>query len=416
MTTTVAAADAPVGAPYQWPVVRAVNRVARGRSGKVTRLPGVEELVDAARRTVGSHDLGADDFREPLGVLLGALDEQADLTPVGRWFARGALLTALVNRGLVARALVRDPAIAARPVGPAIVVVGLPRSGTTLLQRLLSLDPDTRSLRQWEAQAPAPPPRVDADPGDPRIRASQRATWLLDRLAPDARVLHPTGPRLPTECVSLFANSLASLEFGVIHQVPRYVRWCLQADMAAPYAYYATQLQVLGRHGARVRWVLKSPAHLFWTEHLLATLPEAVIVQVHRDPGEVMASYCGLVEVHTAISARVVGRAAIGPFWTDVWCEGVRRAEQVRRDVPLSRWVDVRYRDLVADPVGAVAAVYDHVGDRFPDALAAAVRQGMDDDPRPRRRVAARPTLARYGLDAGTVQASFGAAAGVRRH
>lgn len=413
---TATAAVGPVETPYQWWLVRAANRAARMRGGAASRLPGVEELVQAARRATGSDDLGGDDFLEPLGVLLRALDEEADLTPVGRWFARGALLGALVNRIRIARALADDPAIAARPVGPAIVVVGLPRSGTTLLQRLLSLDPDTRSLRQWEAQQPAPPPQVDADPGDPRIRASRRATWLLDRLAPDARVLHPTGARLPTECVGLFANSLTSLEFGVIHQVPRYVRWCLQADMAVRYAYYATQLQVLGRHGARARWALKSPAHLFWTQHLLAALPESVIVQVHRDPEEVIASYCGLVEVHTAISARAVDRAAIGPFWTDVWCEGVRRAEQVRRDAPSARWLDVRYRDLVADPVGTVAGIYDHVGEPFPDALAAAVRRGMDDDPRPRRQVATRPSLARYGLDAHTVRERFEAASGVRRH
>lgn len=92
----------------------------------------------------------------------------------------------------------------------------------------------------------------------------------MDRIAPAARALHPTGPRLPTECVALFANSFASPEYGVIYQIPSYVRWALATDMRPHYAYYAQQLQLLARHDQRDRWALKSPAHLFWIDELTA--------------------------------------------------------------------------------------------------------------------------------------------------
>jgi hypothetical protein len=152
------------------------------------------------------------------------------------------------------------------------VIIGLPRTGTTLLQHLLAQDPAHRVLRNWEATSPAPPPRA-GDDADPRIVASERGMKLLDYLAPDARALHPVAPTLPTECVTLFSNSCASLELATINFVPSYLRFCLEAVMAPHYDYFRRQLLTLQWHDPRERWLLKSPAHLFWVGELLDALP-----------------------------------------------------------------------------------------------------------------------------------------------
>ena len=387
--------------PYTWPPLRAYNVLADRVPRLARSLGTVPELHAEAlaaagpapgaspegSEVFGSEAFGSEVFGDPsylagLEAFRAALSGEADLSPAGRFFARGAIVSALTNRVLVQRELAEDPGLLRRPVGPAMVVLGLPRSGTTLLQHLLSLDPANRSLRQWEANRPAPAPVVGAESSDPRVQAAERATRVLDRIAPAARTLHPTGPRLPCECVTLFANSFASLEFSAIYQVPSYTSWCLGTDMRPHYAYYVTQLQVLGRHDHRDRWALKSPAHLFWMDELAQALPEATLIQLHRDPTEVLGSYCSLAAVLAATNARHVDRAAIGGFWVRTWVEGVRRARQARLTLPAARVHDVRYTELVADPVGCVARIYDACGIPFSGRFEAAIRSYLDGEGR----------------------------------
>jgi hypothetical protein len=384
----------------QWAPVRAFNALA-GRLPRLSPdLPVFDDLVaEAARQAPGATAPAPEDdgWRPGLAAFLAALRSEADLTPAGRRFAHGAIVSALVNRMSVEQAVAADAAIVGRPVGPAIVVVGLPRSGTTLLQHLLSLDPDNRSLRQWEAVRPVPPPGADPVADAQRIRAAERSTWLGDHLTPHARVLHPTGPRLPTECVSLFSHSFASLELAVLYHVPSYTRWCLQTDMRPHYAFYARQLQVLARHERRSRWALKSPAHLFWIDELTTALPESRVVALHRDPLDVLSSFCRLVTVLTSVTKRRPAPHEVGALWSGVWAEGLRRATAARSRLPADRWIDVQYDDLLTDPVGTVAAVYEAFGYRFGPGFANAIRDHVAAHPQ--RRSGVHYSLADFGLD-----------------
>ena len=394
---------------YRWLPLRLYNAVADRVPPVAGSLGRVDELHDEATRATGLTDFGDPAYRPALEALHAAFGAEADLTAAGRRFARGAMVGALTNRLTIQRELSAEPDIARRAVGPAIVVLGLPRSGTTLLQNLLALDPANRSLRQWEASTPAPPPLVGAESTDPRVRASERVTWLLDHIAPAARVLHPTGPRLPTECVTLFANSFASLELSAIYQVPSYTDWVLSADMRPHYAYYATQLRLLAWHDHRERWSLKSPAHLFWVDELVQALPEARIVALHRNPAEVLGSFCSLASVMAATNARVVDRDAIGTFWVKTWAGGVARAEQARRGPAGSRVRDLRYADLVADPVGAVAGLYQSWDFQLSDSFVAAMRDYLGRNPQ-HRGGAHRYSLTDFGWSGDAVQDIFAAA------
>lgn len=398
--------------PPLWAPLRVYNAVAPRLPWADARLPSRPELVAGVLREVPGAvpaDLADDGWTAGLDAFLSALRTEADLTPAGCRFAHGVLRSGLTNRLRIQRALAAHADIAGRPVGPALVVVGLPRSGTTLLQHLLSLDTHNRSLRQWEASCPVPSPGADPDADRRRMRSAERSTWLLDRLLPQARVLHPTGPALPTECVTLFANSFASLELGVIYQVPSYVDWCLQTDMRPHYAFYARQLQVLARHEHRARWSLKSPAHLFWLDELTEALPESRIVFLRRDPIDVLSSFCRLVMVMSAATARWVDPHAVGAYWSRVWAEGVRRATAARARIAPERWVDVEYRDLVADPVGTVSDVYDACGLPFGDGLARALREHLAAHPRQSSTI--RYSLEGFGLDADEQRRRFEQAA-----
>ena len=331
----------------------------RARPGALSLDP--EELVATARVRAGRHDLdltrpGTASFAEPLEVLAQSLDHEADLTPAGRYFAREQLLTSLANRIGLTEVLADDGGIATSDLAPAIVIVGLPRSGTTFLQHLLARDPAHRSLHHWEAAHPAAPRSPTADLA--AQRAMDRSLRLLDYLAPDARVLHPVATREPTECVTLFSNSFASLELATMHQVPSYLRWCLDHDLHDAYDEYALQLKVLQRRERRPRWLLKCPAHLFWPEQLLRVLPGATVVQIHRDPLEVLGSFCSLSAVLCGIGSDRVDLPAIGAAWAPAWAEGLDRMASARARWPETPIVDVDYRELLADPLGAVGRIY----------------------------------------------------------
>jgi hypothetical protein len=320
-----------------------------------------DDLVAAARRRAGRHDLDltrpeSAGFAEPLEVLTRSLEDEADLTPAGRYFAREQLLTSLANRLALTQVLAADEQIGASQLAPAIVIVGLPRSGTTFLQHLLARDPAHRSLHHWEAAHPAAPRSPDDDLA--AQRAMDRSLRLLDYLAPDARVLHPVDTLEPTECVTLFSNSFASLELATMHQVPSYLRWCLDHDLHDAYDEYALQLRVLQSRERRPRWLLKCPAHLFWPDQLLRVLPGATVVQIHRDPLEVLGSFCSLSAVLCGIGSDHVDLEAIGASWAPAWAAGLDRMAGARARWPGTPVVDVDYRELLADPLGTVGRIY----------------------------------------------------------
>lgn len=350
---------------------RAVNAIARAAARVGMRGPSLDEdaIVEAAESATGYSDFGSVEYVEPMGVLLDSLRREARLTPLGRYFARGMVQHALENRLRLTNDWSAHPEILEERIVRPLFVVGLPRTGTTILQHLLSLDPAHRSLLGWEAASPSPPPERATYDTDPRITGSARTSRLVDYLAPEARVLHPVGPQTPTECVTLFVNSFASLETTTINWLPSYLEWCLAADYRPHYAFYARQLQQLQWKAPGERWLLKSPAHVFWLDIVLETFPDACIVMTHRDPLDAVTSYCSLSSVLMAIGSDHVDLAGLGPTWSSTWAQGLERAAQTRDRYGDARFVDVQYDDLLADGPGTVRRIYEHFSFRFDPAM-----------------------------------------------
>lgn len=391
------------GRPHRPLLVRVANHVGRAVEPLVPRAAQLDSdnLIETARRRRGleRYDLpGVPGSRHLLALeaLVSALSDEAVLTPAGRYFSRGQLISSLVNRLELAAALEQDPTLRGLPLSPALVIVGLPRSGTTLLQHLLARDPEHRFVRHWEAARPCTPRGAEGERS--ARRAMDRSLKLLDYLAPDARSLHPVGTSEPTECVTLFSNSFASLELATMHQIPSYLDWCLTNDLAFAYDEYAQQLRVLQRNETRSRWLLKSPAHLFWLDQLGRVLPGARVIRVHRDPLEVLGSFCSLAAVLSGISSDRIECAAIGARWAPAWATALSRAAEARREWPDDRWVDIAYTDLVADPLAEVRRIYAHFGLELRDATEASMASYLAAQPRSSTG-AHRYTLAQFGLD-----------------
>jgi hypothetical protein len=368
-----------------------------------------ESLLRGARRVTRLSDFGDEGFRPALRRLLQSYEEEAPLSPSGRLLRRIDFVDMLANRLRVERRIAREPRIADAPVRSPLIVTGLPRTGTTLLQRLLSLDPDARALLTWEAMWPAPLSRRRTGPADPRIRHTRRLVWMARRLMPGIDRIHPLDPEGPEECTRLLDSSFRWAYFAVESRLPGYAAWLASQGpdaMVPAYHWYARQLQVLqSQRAASGRWVLKSPAHLWNLPALLHVIPEARIVVTVRDPRETVASACSLFALLYSTTAEDSRTGRIGPGVAASLARALTQGlETAARDPGRVRVV--RYEDLVARPVETVRAIHAGFGLPFPAALERSARAWLEANPQGRHGVH-RYDLASYGLDEETVDRLF---------
>jgi hypothetical protein len=389
--------------------VRAVNS-----AGDVARRLGVGgaldagRLLDAAQKSTGLHDFGPDSFREGLAVLVQSLEHDARLTTIGRLAAKTRIVNLLETRLRLVEHRRRHPAVAAEEITRPIFVLGLPRTGTTVLYGMLAANPALRSPASWEVARPFPPPTRDQALGDPRIAQTDKEFDRFRRIAPGIDRMHPLGAQLPQECIALQAPAFASYEFPMTFAVQGYWDWLRTQDLRDAYEFQRWFLQHLqSGHGGK-HWILKTPAHLMWFDTLLAVFPDALLVHTHRSPSAVLASVSSLMVALRRSVCRDVDAHAVGRENLDAWTWGLHRTIQARDRLPADRVIDVHYRDTVADPVGTVTRISEHFGLDMTEAVAAAVRGYLADNPRDKHGVH-RYLLADFGLDRDEVDAAFSA-------
>jgi Sulfotransferase family len=394
-------------------LVRSGVRAANA-AGSVLRRAGVspvslaeESLLSAARRATSLEDFGDDDFCEPFRLLLRSLDTEASLTMLGRVVARRDLIGLLITRLRLRADRVRHPEIAGEHIAQPVFIVGLPRTGSTLLHHLLGQDPLTRVPQAWEVMYPSPPPARATYDTDPRIAQATRQLRWLDWLAPDFKAIHPVGARLPLECIALMSASFRTTRFHSMYNVPSYEAWLEQEDMRPAYAFHHSVLQQLQWRAPGARWVLKAPSHLFAIDALLHTYPDARIVQTHRDPVTVVASLASMsVTLQRAFTDRVdpgaIGRETVR------WIRGLERSMQLRHGGPLpaDRFVDVHYHELTRDPMNVVRHIYTQFAMPLSQAAETAMERFLADNPKDKHGPH-RYTLERFGFDTESLARRF---------
>jgi len=344
------------------PPLKLLNRLGRLPARVGRNVPSLDpaSVVAAACKRAGSDDLGSDSYLEPLTRYLGAIEDEADLTTFGRLAVRGMLVGALVNRIQLHAWAAVHPEIRQEPVEAPWVIVGLPRTGTSLLSLLLGLDPVARTPLQWEASEPIPPPGLADATHDLRIAAYQKQADQLLKLNPAFAAMHPTGAMLAQECVAFFMYDVRTLGLETQALVPSYGRWLETCDMTPAYDQHRTALQALQAAQPTQRWILKTPNHLWCLPSLLACYPDARVVWTHRDPGPVVTSLASLVNtLQRVFTEREDPRPT-----AEEWRRKARHAIDCGMafdDGASEDWcVHVQYRDLVADPVGAVKRIHEH--------------------------------------------------------
>jgi hypothetical protein len=378
------------------------------RTGLASERLELETILEKARRATRLDDFGAPDHREALEVLVESLNRDAKLNAFGRFFATRQLMELLTQRLQLVDTRKRDPAIAAQRIERPLIVMGLPRTGTTLLYGLLAQDPAHRSPLSWEVDDPCPPPDAASYATDPRITRTEKRFEQLRQLAPRFQAIHPIGAQLPQECIVLSASSFRSIRFEMCFDVAGYQEWLKTADMAPAYRWHRHFLEHLQSHHALERWVLKSPGHLGPVDAMMAEYPDAMVVQTHRDPLKVVPSVSSLEYTMRCVASDEVDPIALGDqqlrLWSAFLQHGLEQRDALTRHA--GQFLDLHFHEIVADPLGCVSRIYDHFGLALGAEAESRMRAFLDDNPRDAHGTH-RYTLDMFGLSAADVRASF---------
>jgi hypothetical protein len=323
----------------------------------------VDDLIGAARTRTGLDDLGDDWFVEPLRVLVDSLNTEARLSELGFQLTRRRLAALIADR-LRLRELQRtNPAILDEHVTVAAEICGLPRTGSTLLHRLLAASPRLTSTLSWETSYPLPFPGEGPDAAERKQRAKDRAELFL-QMSPEFGDIHTIEWDGPEEDVILLDRTFTSMSFDSFYWVPTYGTWLRGADQSKAYAELREWLQVLqwqnpGRAGRP--WVLKSPHHLTAVDTVLDTFPGCKIVMTHRHPDRAVPSYASMVATMSAQYSDIVDRVAVGRYWAERFATTLHGFAEVRNRRP-DRFVDVRFRDMLDAPADQAVRVLGELG------------------------------------------------------
>lgn len=381
---------------------RIIRRGMRLVEGPGRRLVGLDAdtLLAAGRRRAGGRDFEDTTFFDALSRLTRALMTEARLNLLGRISAREAIVSHLATRLGLEHDRRRYPEIAAEQIRRPIVITGLPRSGSTLLHGLLAQDPANRVPQTWEMLNPSPPPEWKSYNRDPRIASTERQLRWFHRVVPEFKLIHPVGARLPEECVVILSHSFLSAQFCSMYVVPSYQAWMRAQPLLSAYRLHRRVLQQLQWRCGGGRWILKAPAHLSALQELCAIYPDVGVIMTHREPLEVLPSEASLHTVLRQTFSDAVDPAAVGREVTELTADELRTGLQARDDgcAARSRFLDIRYRDLVKDPIGTVRRVYAHFDMPFTPIAAARMRRHLAASPKDRHGVHAY-SLAQFGLD-----------------
>ena len=254
-----------------------------------------DDIVAAAVRTTGLTDMGGDAHEEGLRLLVDDLaSPEAGLTGAGNYFQRSQVKSALVGRLLTQLRFAEHPAHVDVPIERPIFVVGLPRTGTTALHRLLNADPTHQGLELWLTEYPQPRPPRETWQDDPVFTAMQAAFSEHHVENPEFMGIHYMDATSVEECWRLLRQTGKSISYESLANVPRYSAWLAQQDWTDAYERHRENLQLIGLHDPEKRWVLKNPSHLAALPALMTVYPDALVVYTHRDPVTSIASACSL--------------------------------------------------------------------------------------------------------------------------
>jgi hypothetical protein len=303
------------------------------------------------------------------------------------------------------------PQILDVPVRRPLFILGLFRTGTTLLFNLLAREGSVRAPRLWEMLNPLPPPEQETYESDPRIAEADRRIQDIYQFIPEMRYIHHLDARAPEECAFLLREDYCLEEHRFSQEIPAMAEWLARQDYRDFYRHHRVMLQYLGsRYAPESHWVLKAPFHLWHVPELLDTYPDASLVFTHRDPEQVVASSISLFTLTPRKIWRSYDPKKVGASLLQRLAEGWRLAIRAREAMIAAgkggQIFDCDYRDIVADPIGVARSIGEHFGRPLTAASEQKMRAYLDDNPKDKYG-SHKYALEQFGLTTADVHQAF---------
>jgi hypothetical protein len=367
-----------------------------------------ESLLAAARDRTGLTDFGDTWFFEPMDRYIAAANAEGKLTSDGFAGQTESILKGLASRLRMVDDIKRHPEILDETVEVAAIILGLPRTGSTIFHRLLASAPGMTAIRWYEAQNYAPLP--GDEPGDPKARRAYAeamiAGWL--NLSPELASIHPLDPDAPDEEIIILGQLFITTMVEAMTFVPSFAEWLNHYDQSQGYEDLKTILKYLQwqdptRRGKK--WILKSPQNLPYTDVIAKAFPQAVLVMTHRDPLEVVPSYVSMEAALYKLNS-VHSDEAVGGFWFPRLAEWMRRFEASRERIGEHRFIDIDYREVAREPLRQAERVLARIGIPLDAEIEAALTEFMAGNKREQRPLHDY-SLERFGLNEAEVREAF---------
>ena len=356
--------------------------------GELDDVATPDDVLKVVAQRTGLSDIDSDSWRPGLAIVLDEANNSPAFTPHGREQIIGDCVDALGRRVQIHDYIQSHPEVLDAPVERPLVVLGMPRTGTTVISYLLDQDPLRRSLLHWECLQPVPPASTEMLRTDPRCLAMLEYRQRLLEMIQDGRVAIPHWEDAdgPTEDMFIQNQDFKGLSWDAFLPTSRYAEWLInEADMTSAYEYQKHYLQVL-QSKAPGTWNLKMPSHSVHIETLLKVFPDARLIWAHRDPYKATGSLCNLFKMPKSLvhHAEAVDLEAMGRNAMTQMKSHVERPLRTRDRIGDDRFFHMYYHEMMNEPMDVMRRIYEWAGDELTDETAARMQTWLTEHPQDR--------------------------------
>lgn len=368
------------------------------------------DLHTEATQRCGLTYFGEFEYQPALRALVDSINAESGMNDGGFWGQRERIINILVSRARIEALISEHPEIAHEVVNEPVVIVGLPRTGTTMLHRILASDSRFFAPIWFETRFPAPKPNENFRLLDSRIADAKAEVAGMLEANPDLASIHPLDAEAPDEEIMLLEQSFYSTVPPSFCNLPSYVKWLEEHDNTPGYQYLKRLLQVLQwqkkQKGQKAqRWLLKTPHHLHHMDVLFKVFPDAKVVQSHRDPLETIPSIASFNTALWKLCADKVDEKIVGAYSSQKFAKGMLDTMTVRQQHP-DALLDVQYRETIKKPFETINKVYDFIDMPLTDEARTAMQQWQTDNKR-EDRTQHQYTLEQFGYSEASLKALF---------
>ena len=340
------------------------------------------EILDQAISETGLSDLGEPLFFEGLNRLIDSINNEASLNEIGIQAQPIRIQGLLSNRLRFEEDLKKFPEILDQEIIAPIVIVGLPRTGSTMTHRLLASDPNHTAMLWWEGRYPALLPGEKRGDIEARMELGKAEVDAVVAASPEALDIHPWDYKGADEEILLLEHNFLSTVPESFMALPSYSEWIEEQDHTLAYEDLKKFIQYLqwqnpGRE--KKRWVLKSPHHLGFIDKMISVFPDAKIIQTHRDPIKTVPSFCSMCANLFEPLTTNFDKVFIGKHWSNKLTRALNHCMNISEQHP-DNFLDLEFLNMIKDPIDEMKKIYEFIGESFGEKTEVAMEAWREEN------------------------------------